>query len=176
MATVATVTPELSVKSENVIYQRWSKVIMKQDQPTVIDDVKVAIVSNPSEDETKKLTEDGYTLEFSQTVRVDKAGNDAGQRTIVTDEEERTNVFNRGLASKLNQKLNAKFKETKEDGTAEFQSTEDVFDPSELVNEATKRVILSPTEKAMKGLEKAGLAPDVLAAVIASLQAAQAGS
>lgn len=175
MATVTT-TPELAVKSENVQYERWSKVTMSATEPTKVEKVETSIVSNPSDDDRKKLTEAGYTQEFSQTVRVDSAGTWEGASQIVTDEDERVVVFNRGLMSKLNQKLNAKFKETNEDGTATFQSTEEVFDPSELVNEATKRKNLSPMEKAIKGLEKAGIPADALAAAIAALQAAQAGS
>lgn len=166
---------DLSVKSENVVYERYSKVTMSEDQSKVID-TDVAILSNPKQEEKDALLAKGYKLEFTQTVRVDKAGTVEGMAQIITDPDELVMVFNRGLQSKLNQKLNSKFRETNEDGTATFQSTEDVFDPSELVNEATQRKNLSPIEKALKGLEKSGVSAEAIAAAMAALQAAQAGS
>lgn len=175
MAT-STAAPDLSVKSENVIYERYSLVKYSDTEPTKIVDVDVAVLSNPKQDERDALLAKGYKLEFTQTVRVDKAGTFAGIKQIVSDEEEAVTIWNRGLTSKLNQKLNSKFRETNDDGTAAFQSTEEVFDPSELVNEPTQRKNLSPIEKAMKGLEKSGISVEMLQAAMAALQAAQAGS
>lgn len=174
--TATAVTPDLSVKSENVIYERYSLIKYSDTEPTKIVDVDVAILSNPKQDERDALIAKGYKLEFTQTVRVDKAGTMAGISQIVTDEDEAVTIWNRGLTSKLNQKLNSKFRETNEDGTASFQSTEEVFDPTELVNEPTQRKNLSPIEKAFKGLEKSGISVEMLQAAMAALQAAQAGS
>ncbi|HEY1645254.1 MAG TPA: hypothetical protein VGF75_02615 [Candidatus Saccharimonadales bacterium] len=171
----AVVSTEVPVKSENVVYERYSKVTMSEDQTKVVD-TEVALLTNAKDDERKLLTDKGYKLEFTQTVRVDKAGTWDGCASIISDEDERVIVWNRGLQSKLNQKLNSKFRETNEDGTATFQSTEEVFDPSELVNEATQRKNLSPIEKAFKGLEKSGVSAEAIAAAMAAIQAAQAGS
>jgi hypothetical protein len=176
MASATVATPDLAVKSENVVFERYTKVTMSQTEPTKVDKIETAILSNPKPEDQQKLTDAGYTLEFSQTVRVDKAGSVEGMSQIVTDPEELVTIFNRGLNSKLNQKLNSLFKESNEDGSATFQSTEDVFDPSELINEPTQRRSLSPIEKAIKGLEKSGISADMLAQAIAALQSAQAGS
>lgn len=176
MATAIASTPDLAVKSENVVFERYTKVVYTQSEPTKVQEVKTAILSNPKPEEQQKLLADGYVLEFTQTVRVDKAGTVEGMAQIVTDAEELVTVFNRGLQSKLNQKLNSLFKESNEDGTATFQSTEEIYDPSELINEPTQRRSLSPVEKAIKGLEKSGIPAEMLAQAIAALQAAQAGS
>lgn len=174
--TASAVTPDLSVKSENVVYERYSLIKYSDTEPTKIVDVDVAVLSNPKQEERDALLTKGYKLEFTQTVRVDKAGTFAGIKQIVSDEDEAVTIWNRGLTSKLNQKLNSKFRETNEDGTASFQSTEEVFDPTELVNEPTQRKNLSPIEKAFKGLEKSGVSQEMIAAAMAALQAAQAGS
>lgn len=176
MAATATVPTDLAVKSENVIYERYTKLVMSDTEPTKVNEVKTAVLSNPKPEEQQKLIAEGYQLEFTQTVRVDKAGTEAGESEIIKDADERVIIWNRGLQSKLNQKLNSLFKESNEDGTATFQSTEEIYDPSDLLNEATQRKSLSPIEKAMKGLEKSGISAEMLQAAIAALQAAQAGS
>jgi hypothetical protein len=173
---VAPTTTDLAVKSENVIYERYTKLVMSDTEPTKVNEVKTAVLSNPKPEEQQKLVAEGYILEFTQTVRVDKAGTEAGEAEIVKDADERVIIWNRGLQSKLNQKLNSLFKESNEDGSATFQSTEEIYDPSDLLNEATQRKSLSPIEKAMKGLEKSGISAEMLQAAIAALQSAQAGS
>lgn len=175
MAATATQT-DLSVKSENVIYERYTKVVMSAADPSKVSEVKTALLSNPKPEEQKKLLDEGYVLEFTQTVRVDEAGTEEGMAQIVSDPEERVIIFNRGLQSKLNQKLNSLFKESNDDGSATFASTEEVYDPSDLLNAPTKRRNLSPFEKAIKGLEKSGLSQEAIAAAVAGLQAAMAGS
>ena len=156
MATTTTTT-DLSVKSENVVYERYTKLVYSETDPTKLIDVKTAILSNPTQEERDANLKQGFTLEFVQTVRVDKAGTVEGMSQIITDKDELVTIFNRGLQSKLNQKLNSKFRENNEDGTAAFQATEEVYDPTELLNEATQRKSLSPIEKAFKGLEKSGI-------------------
>jgi hypothetical protein len=176
MATTPAATSDLSVKSENVIYERYSKQTFSDTDPKKLIDTKVVILSNPKQEEKDELLKDGYTLEFTQTVRVDKAGTIEGMSQIISDKEELVVIFNRGLQSKLNQKLNSKFRENKEDGSAEWQATDDVYDPSELLNDPTQRKSLSPLEKAFKGLEKSGISADMLAAAMAALKSAQSGS
>jgi hypothetical protein len=163
---------DMAVKSENVLFVRYSKVTPKADDPSKVEKVDVALLQNPKAESEKELTDKGYAVEFKQTVRVDEAGTWDGCAQIIPDEEERVIIFNRGLASKLNQKLNSKFRETNEDGTATYQSTEDVYDPSELLNDPTRRRNLSPIDKAIAGLSKSGLSADAIAAAVAALQAA----
>lgn len=181
MASTATVndvqSTQLAVISENVSYERWSKILTDDADPTKVTKVEVAVVSNPSEADSKSLADKGFKRDFVQTVRVDKAGTFDGISQIVTDAEENVNIYNRGLAAKLNQKLNALFKDSDEKtGAPTFSATEDVYDPTELLNDPTQRRNLTPVQKAIKGLEKAGLSDAALQAAIAAIQAANAGS
>lgn len=174
MATNST-TPELAVITDNVDYYRFSKVTPNATSPDKIDEVKVVVLAEPKQETIDKMLADGFVHDFTQTVRVPRVGSVDGISELIPDEEERVAIFNRGVSQKLTQKLGAKFKESDESGKAVYTPTEEAFDPTELLREATQQRNLDPVSKAKKYL--AGLDPKVLEqmlqAMVASQQAGQ---
>ena len=108
-------------------------------------------------------------IAFKQTVVKPTAGTLEGFASLIADPEEQLNIVNKGLASKFNQKIRTKLIEQNEDGTLVFQPTDGAYDATELVQEVTQRVSMTPTDKALKALS--GLSPENLAAVMAQFQA-----
>lgn len=169
MAT-ATVSPvaDQSVKSDTVVYRRYIK-----GTPNAKDanktDWEVKIISAPTEANDKQMAESGFTPQGEQSVIVQRAGTADGFAQIVPDEEERVNIFNRGLSQKLSQKLTAALTETKDDGSPDFTFTEEAFNPTELINAATTRRNLTPSERAIKMLKMSGLSESQITAMIAAM-------
>jgi hypothetical protein len=108
-------------------------------------------------------------IAFKQVVVKPSAGTLEGYAQLITDPDEQLNIINKGIASKFNQKIRTKLIEQNEDGTLVFQPTDGSYDATELVQEVTQRVSLSPTDKALKALSS--LSPENLAAVMAQFQA-----
>jgi hypothetical protein len=167
MASTAIVN-ELPVKSENVDYVRFIKGTANATTNKTDWDVKV--LAAPSEAVIKDLQAKGYSIQATQTVIVTRAGSPEGFEQIVSDPEERTNVFNRGVAQKLQQKVTANLGDSDDEGKPTFTFSEAAYDPSEWLNEATSRRNLSPEEKAARDLAKSGLSQDVIKAMLAVLR------
>jgi hypothetical protein len=161
-------TPEQSIKSDNVVYRRFIK-----GTPNAKDsnktDWEVKIVSAPTEKTNEEMAASGFTPQGEQTVVVQRAGTVDGFAQIIPDEDERVNIFNRGLSQKLSQKLTAKLTETNDDGSAGFPFAEEAYNPSELLNEETKRRNLTPSERAIKMLRMSGLSEAQITAMIAAM-------
>jgi hypothetical protein len=166
MAT-ATVGADLSVKTENVTYARYIKATALENG-TKSYSVKVVRAPEASDDE--QMTKDGYTKQAAQTITVYQAGTPDGFAQIVRDEEERVNVWNRGLAQKTQNKINAMLSESNDDGSPTFTFSEDAYDSIDKLNEVTNRRNLSQTDKAKKFLTSSGFTPEQIAAMLAALQ------
>lgn len=169
-ATVAT-EQELPIKSDNVVYRRYVKGTQNAKDANKTD-WEVKIISAPTQANDEQMTKDGYSVQGEQSVIVQRAGTVDGFAQIIPDEEERVNIFNRGLSQKLSQKLTAELTATKDDGTPEFQFTEEAFNPAQLLNALTTRRNLSPTERAMKMLRASGLSEAQITAMLAAMESA----
>lgn len=166
--TPVSTTPDQSIKSDNVVYRRYIK-----GTPNAKDanktDWEVKIVSAPTAANDEAMSKDGFTVQGEQTVIVMRAGTVDGFAQIIADEDERVNIFNRGLSQKLSQKLTAELTATKDDGSPEFPFTEEAFNPTELLNAATTRRNLTPSERAIKMLRMSGLSEAQITAMIAAM-------
>lgn len=164
-------TTDLSVKSRNVVYVRFAKGVANPTTNKTDWDVK--ILADPSEAVSADLESKGFIKQAEQTVIISVAGTPEGFEQLVSDPEERVNVFNRGVNQKYQQKLNALFSDTDDDGKPTHQYTEEAYDPSELLNEATSRRNLTPEDKAARDLKKSGLSQEMIAAMLEVLRAKQ---
>jgi hypothetical protein len=170
MATsVATPAPAaLSVKTENVVYTRFVKASEAANGQKVY---QAKVIRNANADDQAQMEKEGYQFQAAQSVTIYSAGTPDGFEQIIKDEEERTNVFNRGLAQKTQNKLNSLLQETNEDGSPVFPFSEDAYDSLEKLNELTNRRNLSPTDKARKLLEASGLDQATIAAMLSAMVA-----
>lgn len=182
MSTTAQVTEtpnlDLSIKTENLVYQVW----VKTDEKGAVIEKEItyrAVGSDEAKEKeaTEKLTSSGYILGKQQTVKSYKAGTMEGFLEIVSDPDEALNIANRGLAAKFNQKI----KDVLTDFDTASQTfvnpqTEDVFDSRELLQEPTQRRALNQSEKIIRDLKKSGLSDTVIAAMIQTLQASMLAS
>lgn len=109
-------------------------------------------------------------IAFKQTVIKPSVGTDEGFAELIPDAEERLNIINKGLSAKFNQKIRTTLIEQDDAGNLVFQPVEGTFDATSLVQEATLRTNLSPTDKAIKML--ANLPEDMRAAILAQFAAA----
>ncbi|HEY1644825.1 MAG TPA: hypothetical protein VGF75_00380 [Candidatus Saccharimonadales bacterium] len=172
MTTTAVTTDQsqaaVSVKADNVVYRRYVK-----GTPNAKDanktDWEVKIVSAPTDKTDEEMDKLGFKRQAEQSVIVQRAGTVDGFAQIIPDEDERVNIFNRGLSQKLSQKLTAKLTETNDDGSPEFVFAEEVYNPSDLLNEETKRRNLSPSERAVKMLRMSGLSEAQISAMISAM-------
>jgi len=101
----------------------------------------------------KLSKEPDNNLALEQTLKTYRAGTWAGAALLIEDEEERVNIFNRGIIQKFGQKALALLTELTEDGTnLKFDPISGAYDMLDLLNEETKRRNLSPDDKARKSL------------------------
>lgn len=157
----------LPIKSENVVYGRFIKA--EYNEKTQKTDYTPKVVRAYTEDDVKALEADGFKLQVSQTVTTHRAGSPEGFAQLVPDAEESVNIWNRGYAQKESNKLVALFGESKEDGTPEFQFTEEAYDERELLATATSRRNLSPLDKAVKAIRSSNLPDAVKESMVAHL-------
>lgn len=141
------ISSDMAVKSENITYRVWVKL---NDQGKIAD-VKYGTAGKDNAFWKEMESKTEYTLAFEQTVKAYKGGTIDGARAIIDNDEEFLIVVNRGIAAKFNQKIAQAFRELTDDETnLKFEVTEGVFDSLDLLREDTKRLSLSPVEKAEK--------------------------
>jgi hypothetical protein len=170
-----TATPsvtDLSVKTENIVYTRFLKATL--NEKTQKTDFEAKVLRSASEDDVKEMEGKGYKKQADQTVITYRAGNPEGFSQIIADSEESTNIYNRGLAQKESNKMNALFGETDEQGNPTFQFSEEAYDSREKMNEITSRRNLSPNDKAIKLLRASGLPQVVIDQMIEKMLETQA--
>lgn len=173
MAT-STATPEvqtensLPTKPENVVYGRFVKA--EFNEKTQKTDFVPKIVRAYTDDDVKSLEKDGYKLQFAQTVTTYRAATLEGCSILVPDAEESVNIWNRGYAQKESNKIVALLSESKEDGSPEFQPTEEAYDERELLATPTSRRNLSPLDKMIKQIKSSSLPDSIKASMIDNLQ------
>lgn len=138
---------DMAVKTENITYRVWVKLA----DTGKIADVKYGTAGKDNAFWKEMEAKTEYTLAFEQTVRSYKGGTIDGAKQIFDNDEEFLLVINRGIAAKFNQKVAQAFRELTDDETnLKFEPTEGVFDTLDLLREDTKRLSLSPVEKAEK--------------------------
>ena len=164
---------DLPIKTENVVYGRFVKAKTSESGKT---EYTAKTLRAPSKEDVEAMEKDGYKLQVSQTVTTYRAGNPDGFLQIISDPDEATNIFNRGLAQKESNKMVALFNESKEDGTPEFQFSEDAYDSRDEMNKVTSRRNLSPQDKAIKTLRATGLPEHVIKGMIESMFAGLSAS
>lgn len=151
---------------------------------TVGEDGKISKVRHTSSEkdinELKGIDKDGkpapYTgkeqIAFEQSVISYRLADLKSFEELIPDGDERLNIINKGIGSKFNQKIRTLLIEQDEAGNLAFQPVEPTYDALSLVQEPAQRVNQTPMERALKTLS--GLDPQMLAAVMAQLQAAAA--
>lgn len=158
MATSTAVTEQsatstVDIKPYNETYRVYAKV--GDDGKIAVDSIKMSTAGKDNAAWTK-LEQAGYTQVLEQTVKLYDAGTIAGAQQLVEDSEECVNIWNRGAAQKLGQKLKSLFTELKPDGTnIVFDPIAGAFDSIDLLNEETRRRNLSPIDKARNGIKLA---------------------
>lgn len=125
----------------------------------------------PEDEAQKRIDEKKGTEVFRQSGRFYKASNEAGANELIPDEKERTQMFNRGIMVKQQNRFRAKLVETDEDGNIVFQGSDGAYDLREIVASPTQRRGLTPLEKLERVLE--GLPKEVRQAYAAQLAAKQ---
>ncbi len=184
MATVTTtpnteVSTGVDIKSYNETYRVYGKAIAEGKDAGKIDEDSLKLTTAGKDNAIwKKLEEQGYTNLLEQSVKIYSAGTWDGAAQIITDPEERTNIFNRGVSQKTGQKLKAALTEVSEDGTSlKFDPQVEPLDTMDMLNEETRRRNLSPEDKATKGLREViaamnpGLSADEVNAKVAEMLA-----
>lgn len=115
------------------------------------------------QEEATKAGEPPPEAACAQTFSVVEAENVSDFVTMVPDEAERVNLFNRGVVLKQQAGIRQLLLD------ANFSPVEGAYDLSEMVAEKRERRAATPEEKALKAL--AALPPEVQAAILAKFQA-----
>jgi hypothetical protein len=156
MATIAnapTTTASVEeVKQSNETYRVYAKLDAagKIDKETI----KSGTAGKDNAFWNKMDADTEYKLFIEQTFTFFKAGNDEGTKQLVGNEEERTNIWNRGASQKQNQKLAALLTEIGEDGQFAFEPTNDAYSLLDLLNAESQRRNRTPGEKAMDAVKE----------------------
>ena len=143
----AVTSNDVDIKTSNETYRVYVKL---DDKGKIIDkETKMSSAGKDNSAWDKLSKEPGYTLALEQTLKSYRAGTWAGAALIITDEDERVNIFNRGLLQKFGQKATGLLTELNDDETnLKFDPIAGAYDMIDLLNEETKRRNLSPTDKA----------------------------
>lgn len=159
------------IQSENITYQVWVKLT---DEGNVIEKETTyrATVADPNKEQeaNEKLSKAGYQLARVQTVKGYTVKSTGALEELIGDPDEAGNIGNRGLQAKFNQKIK-EWLTAMQDG--KFVNADvDVLDSRELLQEPTQRRNLSIQDKLARDFKKSGLSEEVIAAMMATLQAA----
>jgi hypothetical protein len=158
---------DMDIKPAVVTYGVYSveQEIKEKDGTTKNETILKATMSEKA---LEKAKAEGTFL-FEQSFSYDIPGTIAGMQQLAISDEEKINIFRQGLVAKVGREITSALSEQDSDGNAVFQPVEGNFDARPFAATESGRRGLTDTEKALKTMKN--LSPDVLAQVLAMLQA-----